>query len=90
MSEEFKIPPDLALFESQLRAVTNSASKLNRDQLLYEAGWAAALAQHPAVLETSVRNENTGIGFVKKLGLAGRDRRVGNLGDGVGVAAVSI
>lgn len=45
MSEEFKIPPDLAVLESQLRSVRLPDSRLNRDQLLYQAGWAAACAQ---------------------------------------------
>lgn len=45
MSEEFEVPPELAVFESQLRSVPVKVSKLNRDQLLYEAGWAAACGQ---------------------------------------------
>ena len=44
MSEEFKIPPDLSVFESQLGSFAVPESRLDRDEVLYQAGWAAALA----------------------------------------------
>ncbi len=49
MSNEFEPPeelitPDLAVFESQLRSLPIADSKLHRDELLYQAGWSAAVA----------------------------------------------
>lgn len=44
MSEEFKIPPDLAILESKLRSVAVSKSGIDREETLYQAGWAAAMA----------------------------------------------
>ena len=44
MSEEFKVPPDLAFFEHQLRALPIEDSGIDRDETLYQAGWSAALS----------------------------------------------
>ena len=48
MSEEFKIPPDLSVFESQLSSLAVPDSSLDRDEVLYQAGWAAAMAHSSA------------------------------------------
>ncbi len=50
MSNEFEpsevpITPDLAVFESQLRSLPIADSTLNRHELLYQAGWSAAVAE---------------------------------------------
>lgn len=44
MSEEFKIPLDLAILESKLRSVPVAKSGIDREETLYQAGWAAAMA----------------------------------------------
>ncbi len=52
MSEKFEIPDDLAILENQLQSLKPSPSGLSRDQLMYQSGWAAAMAaQTSAVAE---------------------------------------
>ena len=45
MSDEVRLPDDLAACEARLAAHSPGASRLNRDELMYRAGWAAAEAQ---------------------------------------------
>lgn len=45
MSEEFKLTGELAELESQLRGLSPTESRIDHDELLYRAGWEAALAQ---------------------------------------------
>ncbi len=57
MSEEFEIPPELAMLESRLGSVPITQSAIDRDQLLYEAGWAAAMqAQASTSISPAVRS----------------------------------
>lgn len=42
MSDELRLPDDLAAMEARLAAHAPPASGLNRDELMYRAGWAAA------------------------------------------------
>jgi hypothetical protein len=44
MSEELRLPDHLAACEARLAAQPLAASPLNRDELMYRAGWAAAEA----------------------------------------------
>ncbi len=44
MSEEFRLDAELAELESQLGELAPSNSKVDRETLLYQAGWEAALA----------------------------------------------
>lgn len=41
MSDELRLPDDLAACEARLAAMAPAASGIDRDQLLYRAGWAA-------------------------------------------------
>ena len=54
MSDESRMTPDLEKLESELRGVVLSAST-NREEVLYQAGWAAALAS----LAQTTSNEAT-------------------------------
>jgi hypothetical protein len=45
MADEQFIPPELKRVEALLRIVALPESKLDRDNLMYQAGWEAALAQ---------------------------------------------
>src|SRR6478736_5607271 len=42
------LPQELLNLEQQLRAFAPQAPQTSREQLLYQAGWEAALAQHSA------------------------------------------
>lgn len=44
MPDELKLPADLAACEARLAASALPAPPLNRDELMYRAGWAAAVA----------------------------------------------
>ena len=44
MRNEPDLPPELAAVETQLRALSLPASQINREQLFYQAGFAAARA----------------------------------------------
>jgi hypothetical protein len=44
MSDELRLPEDLAACEARLAAMSLPASRIDRDELMYRAGWAAALA----------------------------------------------
>ena len=44
MSTENNLPPELTGFEARLRAQPLEATSVDRDQLMYQAGWAAAEA----------------------------------------------
>jgi hypothetical protein len=44
MSEEFEIPDDLAILENQLQSLKPAPSGMSRDKLMYQCGWAAAMA----------------------------------------------
>jgi hypothetical protein len=41
MSDELRLPDDLAACEARLAARTPAPSQIDRDQLMYQAGWAA-------------------------------------------------
>jgi hypothetical protein len=45
MADEMRLPEELAAFEALLAARTLPASRLDRDQVMYRAGWAACEAQ---------------------------------------------
>lgn len=45
MADEMRLPEELAAFEALLSARTLPASRLDRDQVMYRAGWAACEAQ---------------------------------------------
>lgn len=45
MSEEMRLPDDLAACEARLAAHPLGTSLINRDELMYRAGWAAAEAE---------------------------------------------
>jgi hypothetical protein len=49
MSDELRLPDDLAACEAQLAAQSLPASGIDRDQLMYRAGWAACEAHLAAV-----------------------------------------
>lgn len=49
MSEEMRLPAELAACEARLAAHALPASGIERDALLYQAGWAAAVAQANAI-----------------------------------------
>ena len=42
MSDEYDLPSELANFEAQLRQEPLPATGIDRDRLMYQAGWAAA------------------------------------------------
>jgi len=42
MSSEHNLPPELTSFEAKLRTESLADSRVNRDELMYQAGWAAA------------------------------------------------
>jgi hypothetical protein len=44
MRNEPDLPPELADIETQLRRLSLPAARVNREQLLYQAGWSAARA----------------------------------------------
>lgn len=50
MSDELKLPADLAACEARLAAQPLPALSLNRDELMYRAGWAAAEAARVQVV----------------------------------------
>jgi hypothetical protein len=45
MSDELRLPDDLAACEAQLAALTLTATGIDRDQLMFRAGWAACEAR---------------------------------------------
>ncbi|WP_428307497.1 hypothetical protein [Lacipirellula sp.] len=45
MADEMRLPEELAAFEALLAARSLPASRLDRDQVMYRAGWAACEAQ---------------------------------------------
>ena len=45
MSDEAKLTSDLTQLESKLRGISLPASRLNREEVLYQAGWEAACHQ---------------------------------------------
>lgn len=45
MSEEFELTPELAKFENELRSRALPTPSLDRDELMFRAGWNAAVAQ---------------------------------------------
>jgi hypothetical protein len=58
MSDELRLPDELAAIEARLAAHPLPASPLNRDELLYQAGWAACEAKLAAtshLLASSLR-----------------------------------
>ena len=44
MRSEPDLPPELADIETQLRQLALPSARVNREQLFYQAGWAAAQA----------------------------------------------
>ncbi|QEG23047.1 hypothetical protein [Mariniblastus fucicola] len=56
MSDETKMNPDLESFAASLQSVPIPESKLDRDQLMYDAGWAAAIAQSNQTTKTRRRS----------------------------------
>ena len=44
MQREPDLPPELADIETQLRQLSLPDTRINREQLFYQAGWAAARA----------------------------------------------
>jgi hypothetical protein len=54
MSDELRLPDELAALEARLAAQSPPASGVNRDELMYRAGWAACEAQRrrPVQLHT--------------------------------------
>jgi hypothetical protein len=49
MSDELRLPDDLAACEARLAARSPAPTQLDRDQLMYQAGWAACEASLAAV-----------------------------------------
>lgn len=49
MSDEAKLNSELERFESKLKNVSTPKVEINRDQLMYDAGWAAALSAAASV-----------------------------------------
>lgn len=49
MSDELRLPDDLAALEARLAAQSLPASGVNRDELMYRAGWAACEARRRAL-----------------------------------------
>lgn len=45
MFDEHKIPPELAELERRLGAINVPPAKIDRDELLFQSGWAAAMAE---------------------------------------------
>ena len=65
MSDELRLPDELAACEARLAAQLLPASRLDRDALMYRAGWAACEAQRlgdkvPAAKIPSTRGRTTG------------------------------
>jgi hypothetical protein len=52
MSDELRLPDDLAALEARLAAQSLPASGLSRDELMYRAGWAACEARSQRVVLT--------------------------------------
>lgn len=48
MSEEMKLPDELAAYEAQLAALPLAAPQIDRDALMYQAGYAAAVTSPPS------------------------------------------
>lgn len=65
MSDELRLPDDLAAMEARLAAHAPPASGLNRDELLYRAGWAAceASVQRQAMLAAPAPNRGRAIAW---------------------------
>ncbi len=59
MSDELRLPDNLAACEARLAAQSLPASRLDRDQLLYRAGWAAAEARMAALNPPTSKVEET-------------------------------
>jgi hypothetical protein len=58
MSDELRLPDELAACEARLAALPLGASRIDRDQLMYRAGWAAAeAARGSAAAPTLVASE---------------------------------
>jgi hypothetical protein len=72
MSDETRMNPELEKFAAQLGQADLPAIKLDRDQLMYDAGWAAALAQRAPVPVSQPKSglSTIAISFVSGLGVA--------------------
>jgi hypothetical protein len=55
MSDELRLPDDLAACEARLAALPLARSRVDRDQLIYRAGWAAAEAARGTVQVADAR-----------------------------------
>jgi len=71
MSDELRLPDELAACEARLAAQSLPASRLDRDELLYRAGWAAAEARLAAL------NPPPSKGWEQPSTVAGGDRAQG-------------
>jgi hypothetical protein len=58
--DELRLPEELAAYEARLAALPLAASRLNRDELLYQAGWAAAQTKLSSVAAPRVQRESKG------------------------------
>lgn len=56
MSDELRLPDDLAALEARLAAQSLPASGVNRDELMYRAGWAACEAQQSRAVSLPIRS----------------------------------
>lgn len=69
MSEEMRLPDDLAACEARLAAFELPSAGIDRDALLYQAGWAAAMSHlgvveklDPLTVEAGSRRRRAGAG----------------------------
>ncbi len=70
MSDELRLPDDLAACEAQLAAKLPPATGINRDELMYRAGWAACEARLASGSRGSVRLASGGGGVIAAWSLA--------------------
>jgi hypothetical protein len=74
MSDELRLPDDLAACEARLAARSPTPTQIDRDQLMYQAGWAACetslAANNPPPLKGGVRGGTIAMWSVASAALA--------------------
>jgi hypothetical protein len=70
MSDELRLPDDLAACEARLAAQSLPAAAINRDELMYRAGWAACEARLTGSSRGAVRLASGGGGIIAAWSLA--------------------
>ncbi len=71
MSDETEMNPELENFAANLQNVPAPRANIDRDQLMYEAGWAAALAAQQPKVKTQTRGVSSlAISFASGIAVA--------------------